>query len=398
MPSRTSPRRDESENRQPRVSRHALHWIRELLGVLVLDFPRYARALSWNIARGDATGAGWMMLRNRNEVLLANPDGPGVRCDWEGTSDLHACQMLPAWGMSIMRRALAQWPIRRSTTPPVTDGPQISVVIPHRGSERSALLIATLQSLFAQKGVAVECIVVEQGPTVELTSLPAGVRHIHLPHPTDRDGWYKSWAYNVGVRAARASIVVCHDGDILVPEDYAAELLRIFAERECEVVFAQRFLFYLSQSHTAAVLRGGGLAKHPPERVVQNWRGGTLAIRRDAFFRIGGFDESFEGWTGEDDEFYDRSLVLAGWRYGYLPFVHLWHSPQPAKFTEQRIRNVEYTNMVLETPRERRVDLLRARQSWINDPTGTHASPARGESHRLPDAARPIATRADEDR
>ena len=44
---------------------------------------------------------------------------------------------------------------------------------------------------------------------------------------------------------------------------------------------------------------------------------------------IGGFDEGFVDWGGEDDEFYDRCGLLGHCRSGYLPFLHLWHPPQP---------------------------------------------------------------------
>ncbi len=73
--------------------------------------------------------------------------------------------------------------------------------------------------------VAVEVIVVEQGVEQEAEGLPGSVQYIHLPHPQDPEGWYKSWAFNVGVSQAQADIVVCHDGDILVPTHYADEII-----------------------------------------------------------------------------------------------------------------------------------------------------------------------------
>lgn len=46
---------------------------------------------------------------------------------------------------------------------------------------------------------------------------------------------------------------------------------------------------------------------------------------------IGGFDEEFIGWGGEDNEFWDRCLTRKTWEWTYLPIVHVWHEPQQGK-------------------------------------------------------------------
>ena len=35
-------------------------------------------------------------------------------------------------------------------------------------------------------------------------------------------------------------------------------------------------------------------------------QGGTIALEREAYFEIGGYDECFVGWGGEDNEFFQR--------------------------------------------------------------------------------------------
>ena len=75
----------------------------------------------------------------------------------------------------------------------------------------------------------------------------------------------------------------------------------------------------------------------PPECVVQNLEaGGSLAITRETFYAVGGFDESFVGWGGEDNEFWERAQTRKVWSFGYMPIVHLWHEPQPGKFKTER--------------------------------------------------------------
>ena len=117
------------------------------------------------------------------------------------------------------------------------------------------------------------------GPSA--TFLP-GVRYIHLPHPGGDTRWRKSWAYNVGVSQARAEIIICHDADILVPVRYAREVVAALSADTLEAVFLQRFLFCLTAAHTNRVLSSKQMAASTaPDRIRQNWKGGTLAVRHE---------------------------------------------------------------------------------------------------------------------
>jgi predicted glycosyltransferase involved in capsule biosynthesis len=264
----------------------------------------------------------------------------------------------------MMRKALREWPIRFNGKAHQKGTPDISFVIPHRGAERLPLLQTALQTILSQRGISIECIVVEQSAKPEITELLPGIRHIHLPHKTNTNGWYKSWAFNIGVKDARANIVVCHDGDILVPCDYGREILKHMGNTNLEVLHLQRFLFCLNQTDTNKTTTAKKLPNNAvPERVRQNWQGGTLAIKKNAFFRIGGYDERFVGWGGEDNEFYDRCTTLNGWRYGYLPFIHLWHESQPEKLSAEREQNLKYFRALLKQAPEERIALLNSNQN-----------------------------------
>ena len=328
--------------------------LRQWLGVAAFDLPRILPAL---LLRAD----GWTRVRNRAQELDADPTGTGLACRGEWSSDIHACAVLPSLARATYRRALAQWPVSLSATTMPPSSPRMSFVIPHRGRERLPLLLRTIQSILGQRDIEVECIVVEQAPRAEIRpgELPDGVKHILLVHPDEPEAWRKSWAFNRGVAAASADIVVCHDGDILVPDLYSLEILRALGEQGYEVAHLQRFLFCLSGTDTTAFLSDGRIDQaFAPERVRQNWRGGTLAIRKRAYEAIGGFDESFVGWGGEDIEFYDRCRALRQQRFGYLPFVHLWHAPQETKSGESRVANLEYMQAQLEVPRHVRIETL----------------------------------------
>ena len=296
------------------------------LGALVLDLPRY----EWWLHRS------WIRICNRNERLMTTPAQNAVACDWQWTSDLHVAKVFPLFGARLMRRALADWPFVFADAPASSscgDAIQISFVIGHRGSARIAHLLSTLATIAAQRGVICECIVVEQSAVAEVRELlPKWVRYIHTPPPVADMPYCRSWTLNVGARLARGALLVLHDNDMLVPRAYAAELWARYQEGN-KAINLKRFIFYLSEQHTRRIVASKALfTDEPVGTVVQNLEaGGSVAIEREAFLAIGGFDESFVGWGGEDNEFWERAETLTVWPYGYLPIVHLWHPAQPKK-------------------------------------------------------------------
>ena len=328
--------------------------IREKLGAIVYDLPVYSRHL--------ATTGGWVKLKNRRDVLTPAPNGEGAAITGDWSSDLHACNVFPFLGGMVMRRALVQWPLAFSDLSRADETPALTFVIPFRGLNRLGQLRQVVRSILGQSGVAVQCLVVEQNNTSEVTDLPRGADYLHLPHPTHPSEWHKSWAFNVGVKRARADVVVCHDADILVPQDYAREVLRKIGEG-FDAVHLQRFLFCLNQTETERLIASGRLEWNlVPERIRQNWQGGTLAITKRAFEHLHGYDESFVGWGGEDNEFYDRCRCVKQWTHGFLPFLHLWHPPQDGKWADQRTANLNMLGEKLATDREARLAELAKRQ------------------------------------
>lgn len=238
-----------------------------------------------------------------------------------------------------MNRALRDCPVKFQKEPNRREGAiEVTFIIGHRGLERLPHLLLTLQSIAAQRNVSLECIVVEQSASPELKDhMPSWVRYIHTPLPYADMPYCRSWALNVGARLATGKLLVLHDNDMLVPQEYASHLV-IIAEDGYEVMNVKRFVFYLSESHSVGVLSGQcAVSSDSPDSVVQNLEAGaSLAITRDAYFAVGGFDESFVGWGGEDNEFWDRVQTRRVWPYGSLPLIHLWHPAQPGKLDSTR--------------------------------------------------------------
>jgi len=159
---------------------------------------------------------------------------------------------------------------------------------------------------------------------------------------------------------------VLHDNDLLVPDAYASELMKRF-NAGFEVINLKRFIFYLSREHSQRVLDSGQLDfNQPPDSVMQNAQGGgSLAVSRNAYRSIGGFDESFVGWGGEDNEFWERAQTRSVWPYGYLPMIHLWHEIQPEKFNPER-KTANLFELRSSVPTEIRIAELRERDLQAN--------------------------------
>jgi len=301
--------------------------IKNLIGVLAKDFWRYQSAIL-------ANDHSYLSICNRYEKLTLSPDNEGFLCDWLWTSDLHAPKIISQLGKQLFGKATTDHPIALSKNPCCkSDTPKISFIIGHRGLTRLPHLLKTLESIAGQVDIEFECIVVEQDNSPLLPNhLPDWVEYVHTPLPEANMAYSRSWAFNVGARKAKSDVLVFHDNDFLIPQDYAKEILRRI-NQDYEVVNLKRFLFYSSQAWTQKFFdREVSLNNIVIETIVQNLEaGGSIAIARDKYWQIGGFDEAFIGWGGEDNEFWERAQTLKVWNYGYLPMVHLWHTAQPDK-------------------------------------------------------------------
>lgn len=326
----------------------------------------------------------YLTLRNRYERLETAPDGSGYKCDWKWTSDLHAIKVLPTLGRALMRRALREHPIAAASAPAtkVEGLPDATFIIGHRGMARLPHLLSTLESIAAQSGATVECVVVEQDVEPQVAQhLPQWVRHIHtaLHHP--QLPYCRGWAFNIGAQHARSEVLILHDNDMLVPADYVAGILNRLGQG-FDVVNPKRFIFYLGEEHSRSVMAGtASMLDAAPEVIVQNLEGGgSVAIRLSSYENIGGLDESFVGWGGEDNEFWERAQTLRVWPWAWLPLVHLWHPAQPGKRDSTFHTADLYRKLAHIDPKERIQRLNAIVQGRAEGPAGwpngSHAQPS----------------------
>jgi GT2 family glycosyltransferase len=335
--------------------------LKEYLGVIILDFPRYFKYLNGN-------NLDWIFLCNRIDELLRYPTDVGVLCNWQWSRSLHAPQLFPFLGKMLMKKALREFSIEFAKSPSHNSSvePDISFIIGHRGLQRLPHLLQTLQSIASQENIKFECLVVEQSSQPEVKEhLPAWVRYIHDPY--ENNAYNRSRTFNIGFSHAKGKLLVLHDNDMAVPTCYGQFLLQKFTEGY-EVINLKRFIFYLSNLSTEMFFEEKiNLDQATIDSIVQNLEaGGSIAIGREAYRSIGGFDEEFVGWGGEDLEFWERCLTRNVWNYTFLPIVHFWHYSQPEKNSKKDTAAMKlYRTKSLVNPLQR-VEILVAQELLKN--------------------------------
>ncbi|MEV6805713.1 glycosyltransferase [Streptomyces sp. NPDC017405] len=150
-----------------------------------------------------------------------------------------------------------------------------------------------------------------------------------------KDGLFnKSWAVNVGVVNApgRPEAVCILDADVLVDRDFIARNTARFRERGTMGHLSYRDMWCLDESATSWAIeerlwRGAAQVDgdHLRAFVLRRPPGCCVWVRTSAFHRIGGMDERFEGWGGEDNDFAYRMDTHSAFDQYRDPLLHMYH-------------------------------------------------------------------------
>ena len=144
------------------------------------------------------------------------------------------------------------------------------------------------------------------------------------------DVWSKPRAVNTAVKAARGDVLVIVDADCTVDR---ATLDRFPLDAPWSQPFSDVARLTRAQTST--------LTGCPPDAAtfptdVQTGRravgGGLVVVQRDVWANLGGWDERFEGWGGEDT-WLGKTLTRAVGAPATLDAVlyHLWHPRDPRR-------------------------------------------------------------------
>lgn len=296
------------------------------------------------------SGLTWLDLHNRWEQISEDAVTGGRVCHWRDSSPLTVAKFFPRVGARILHHCLRLWPVSfEARENAMSDKPEVSFVIGVRGTGRLPQFQATVDSLLAQEECPAEVIVVEQSWEKQFAEIiPAGARYIHTQATSSDMPFNRSWALNVGVREAKGRVVVLHDGDYVAPKFFAREVARKVSG-EIQSARLPRYIFYFDQQTSAGIQQRrtfDGVTRL--EKIVQN-NPTPMALTRDAYLQIGGHDESFYGWGGEDLEFLDRARTLRHAEGAFLPIFHMWHEEAPQRASGHRNRSILDQKMAVPT-------------------------------------------------
>jgi GT2 family glycosyltransferase len=220
-----------------------------------------------------------------------------------------------------------QWPLSQ---------PMVSVIVIHFNQQRE--LDRTLAALAMQDYPAdrVEILVVDDGSPVAPT-VPAGVRLIRQ----EDHGFRAATARNRGAHESTGEILCFLDADTAPEPQYVREITRLPSLAPDVVTVGRRRHADFTSSTAPGVSEAASLELPAPSWLDEAYDrsqnllladnrsyryiiSAVLACSRALFTEVGGFDESFLDYGGEDWEWAHRAW-LAGGLLAHVPTAVAWH-------------------------------------------------------------------------
>jgi len=231
--------------------------------------------------------------------------------------------------------------------------PAVLIVIPFRdrsaGRARLRNLLACLLALRDQSYPRdqYQVVVVETDTSPRWRELVAPLADHYLFAPKE-DDFNRSWAANAGVVNApgNAEVICICDADVLADREFVARNAERFRRPGTMGHMPYRDMLCLDDISTRTAIRER-LVDRGAATDLDRARGFTLRrgpgccvwVRADAFHRIDGMDERYEGWGGEDIDFnYRFEFDLAYDSYSD-PLIHMRHPPSSALREDGELTN-----------------------------------------------------------
>lgn len=140
----------------------------------------------------------------------------------------------------------------------------------------------------------------------------------------------KAGSINLGVKETTGGVVLIADSDCFTPD--VISLQRLVQEVEAGKqpwVVPHKFVYRLPEKASQTVYEEGAVDLKKLTRSIGCVGGGLIVVSREAWDIVGGFDERYTTWGGEDVSFGLALESLFGPQTrGKLDLLHLWHAPQ----------------------------------------------------------------------
>lgn len=170
----------------------------------------------------------------------------------------------------------------------------------------------------------VEVLLIEQDKHSKISHLNLKAKHTFIKSNMP---YNRSWAFNVALKKAQSNIIVFGDSDLIMnPNDFINALNQI---KDFEMISPYNSVIDLTaqESNTPfeemIKINRPGRGENDNQKI--NISGGIAMFRKDAILRIGGFNEDFIGWGGEDDFQTMKIHHFLNWTELKAKCYHLYH-------------------------------------------------------------------------
>lgn len=194
--------------------------------------------------------------------------------------------------------------------------------------DRTRNLLAVVDNIRSKLNVPILVLEQHSHPNTVLSSqlLEKKVQYQFLYNP----GLFnRSWGFNCAVNMTAYTKFILADNDVILNnEDLCIGLNNL---DKYDVIKPFRKLYDLKETDTKSYIETKIIPTDFGKERMNLLAGTLMMITRNAFLTVGGYDERFEGWGGEDDE-----MTLHLWKYiqnqtlSYYSFggnlLHLYHN------------------------------------------------------------------------
>ncbi len=148
--------------------------------------------------------------------------------------------------------------------------------------------------------LGVDVIVIEQDKHSKIGHLNLKCRHIFLK---SNDPYNKSWSFNVATKYAKSNVIVFGDSDLIMDPNKFIEGLKLLEQYEMVNPYSSVIDLDARESNLQLdqlfLIDRPGRGQNDHQKVPLC--GGICMFRKDTINKIGGWNEEFIGWGGEDD-------------------------------------------------------------------------------------------------
>ena len=173
----------------------------------------------------------------------------------------------------------------------------------------------------------VEVLLVEQDTHSKIKHLNLKAKHIFIKSDMP---YNRSWAFNVALKYSKSAILAFGDSDLIMNPNEFIEGLKSL--QTYEMVSPYYSVVDLTPQESGLDLNQIIQISRPGRGETDNQKinisGGIAIFRRDAIQKIGGWEEQFVGWGGEDDYQTMKVKNFLSWTELKYKCFHLYHAKE----------------------------------------------------------------------